>query len=363
MEKKDSKPKKILLVIPTLAKGGTERVVSLLSLKLAEQGYEITIVIFGDCVEYKFGGKLVSLNIKQYKLRLLRKIVNTFVPVFKLRKVFLKEKPEKIVSFLNNIAPILTFYPMYVSIHTSYERLSFLDKIALKTIYHLRHIKYVIVPSLNLKKILEIHSNLDKIVLINNLIDFKEINNMLGENNNYKLSNYIVAVGRLDAVKRFDYLINAFAVSSLHDKVELIILGEGVERLYLEKLIEKHKLSNNIRLIGQVDNPFSYMLNARFLVLTSKTEVFPNVLIESMACGTPVISVDCDFGPREIIKNNYNGLLIPDNNIIALCSGMERLYSDVALYQNLKNHCIESAELFSSEVIIKKWEKLFIKND
>ncbi len=358
----NKKNKKILLIIPTLAKGGAERVVSILSFDLKQKGYEVVIVVFDNKVEYKFGGRLISLNIKQYKSRYLRKIVNTFVPIFKLRKIFKKEKPDKIISFLNNIASILTNYPVFVSIHTSYDRLSFLDKWALKTIYNLRNVKSIIVPSSNLKKILESHSSLKKIVLIHNPVDAKNIEILIKDTTNYDFSDYIIAMGRLDPVKNFDFLINAFAASSLYDNKTLLILGEGKEKVHLEKLIKKLKLLN-VKLLGQIDNPFPLIRNARFLALTSQKEVFPNVLIESLACGTPVLSVDCDFGPREIIKNNYNGLLISTHDVNSFAQAMEKLYCNDDLYINIKKNCEESVKIFSSELIIKKWESLLFKDE
>lgn len=128
----------------------------------------------------------------------------------------------------------------------------------------------------------------------------------------------VIGVGRLTPQKDFQTLIRAFALVREKQPSKLIILGEGEERLLLEKLIQEMDLENDVALPGFVDNPFAYMRRASLFVLSSLWEGFGNVLAEAMACGTPVVSTDCPSGPREILEDGKWGRLVPPGDHEAL---------------------------------------------
>jgi glycosyltransferase involved in cell wall biosynthesis len=121
----------------------------------------------------------------------------------------------------------------------------------------------------------------------------------------------ILAAGRLEFEKDFDVLIRALAMIRAQRDVGLAILGEGSERPRLERLVAELGLSDSVRLPGFVDNPFSYMAAASVFALSSRFEGMPGVLIQAMACGTPVVSTDCRTGPREILGGGRWGALVP----------------------------------------------------
>ena len=100
------------------------------------------------------------------------------------------------------------------------------------------------------------------------------------------------------------------------------------------------------------------MAKAKFYVMSSKNEGFPNVLLESLSLGVPVVSYDCDSGPSEIIINEYNGLLIENQSIEALASGMNRFLNDEKLYIFCKNNAKQSVEKFHMDNIGSKWVEL-----
>ncbi|MCL6533557.1 MAG: glycosyltransferase [Armatimonadetes bacterium] len=121
----------------------------------------------------------------------------------------------------------------------------------------------------------------------------------------------ILGAGRLAAPKDFHTLIHAFARVRQQRPARLIILGEGEERPVLESLIRQLGIERDAALLGFVDNPFAYMKRAAVFVLSSRWEAFGNVLVEAMACGTPVVSTDCPYGPREILEGGKWGKLVP----------------------------------------------------
>jgi glycosyltransferase involved in cell wall biosynthesis len=132
----------------------------------------------------------------------------------------------------------------------------------------------------------------------------------------------ILGVGRLTAQKDFATLIRAFARVRQHDEARLIILGEGEHRPILEQLIGELGLQAWVALPGFVENPYAWMRRAAVFVLSSRWEGLPTVLIEAMACGTPVVATDCPSGPREILEGGKWGKLVPVGDAVGLAEAI-----------------------------------------
>jgi len=132
----------------------------------------------------------------------------------------------------------------------------------------------------------------------------------------------ILGVGRLHEAKDFQTLIRAFALVRKKRVARLVILGEGEERPKLEALVRELGLEEEVALPGFVDNPFKYMKRAGVFVLSSQWEGFGNVLVEAMACGTPVVSTACPSGPEEILENGRWGRLVSVGDVDALAEAI-----------------------------------------
>jgi glycosyltransferase involved in cell wall biosynthesis len=132
----------------------------------------------------------------------------------------------------------------------------------------------------------------------------------------------ILGVGRLTVPKDFPTLIRAFARLRRTRPARLLILGEGELRAELEALAGELGLTDEVRLPGFADNPFAYMRRSDLFVLSSTWEGFGNVLVEAMACGTPVVSTDCPSGPAEILEHGKWGRLVPVSDVEALADAM-----------------------------------------
>ena len=149
--------------------------------------------------------------------------------------------------------------------------------------------------------------------------------------------NYITAVGRLSSEKDFSTLLRAFAlIRESRSGTKLVILGEGNQRDYLETMARSLSIWEEVYMPGFVDNPFGYMSVADVFVLSSRWEGFGNVLVEAMACGTPVVSTDCPSGPTEILKDERWGYLVPVGDHEALAH---------AILNTLDNPPVSSEEL------------------
>jgi glycosyltransferase involved in cell wall biosynthesis len=132
----------------------------------------------------------------------------------------------------------------------------------------------------------------------------------------------ILAVGRLATEKGFDVLIRAFARVRAQRLAKLMILGEGDQRPYLEALSRELRVEEDVCLAGYEENPYAYMARAQIFVLASHYEGFGLVLVEALALKLPIISTDCESGPREILQNGRYGDLVPVGSVESLAGAI-----------------------------------------
>lgn len=347
--------KKLMLIVPSLRKGGVERVVSILS-KEFSKFYEVYVIIYHNPVEFEVDAKLINLETPTGNLG--KKIRNIFYRVVKIKQLERKISPDFIISFMGNLQPILTFKPVIVSIHNNPDIFPLYRKILLKTIYKLPNVKKIVTVSTGIEKKVNSSYNLENTKTIYNPLNLDYIAKELISPKPFEFD-YILTIGRLCRQKAFDILINAFAKSDLKNRIKLVILGEGGERNTLEKLIVRLNLENQVLLFGKVNNPFIYMKFAKFFLLSSRYEGFPVVLLEALACGTPVIATNCETGPSEIIENGKNGLLVPVTDEGALKAAMEKMFFDRELYKKIKANTRKSIKRFDVKNIVKEWISIF----
>jgi glycosyltransferase involved in cell wall biosynthesis len=170
---------------------------------------------------------------------------------------------------------------------------------------------------------------------------------------------FIAAAGRLVPQKGFDLLIRAFAARLASRPISLVIAGEGPERSALEALALSLNLQGRVQLPGFLANPWSYFARAAAFVCSSRWEGFGNVIIEAMACGVPVVSTDCDYGPREIIRHNESGLLVPVENVDALAEAIGSVVDDQQLASRLAESARRRAYNFDVGQMTRAYEQLF----
>lgn len=169
----------------------------------------------------------------------------------------------------------------------------------------------------------------------------------------------IVTCGRLAEQKGYPYLLEAFAQVRRVMPASLWILGEGKLRSSIEQKIRSLGLTQDVKLLGFQSNPYQYMKAADVFVLASIYEGFGNVLVEAMACGTPVIATDCPSGPGEIITHNLNGILVPPADPFALSQAMLNVLSNPSLQHKFSIAGQRRAQDFQSQSIAASYSHLF----
>lgn len=200
----------------------------------------------------------------------------------------------------------------------------------------------------------------NKIIVINNPLDLKFINSKMNINMNIfknKSKIQLLSVGRLEHQKGYDLLISMFV--KLPENYNLTILGEEVCHGNKDKLIAYSKklgVSERIIFKGFVNNPYEYMANADIFVLSSRYEGFPNVVLEALGCGIPVVAFECPGGINEIIIDGINGFKAIEQDVDDLKDKI--IKASNAIFD--KNMVIKSVvDRYSISKIIKKYNKLF----
>lgn len=170
----------------------------------------------------------------------------------------------------------------------------------------------------------------------------------------------VVACGRLTEQKGFPDLLDALAILRRTIPAQLWLVGEGRDRSMLQSRIRSLRLERAVRLVGFQSNPFRFMAAADVFVLSSRWEGFGNVIVEAMACGTPVVATNCRSGPNEIIQDGVNGLLVPPKDPTALANALMRLLTNDRLKRRLSEAGKRRARDFADGAITRQYEQLFL---
>lgn len=360
----DTAKTKIAIFSHALGGGGAERFAAHLSFILDGLGFEIHNIILTPTQDYSYAGVLLNLGtLTADQPRWKRK----FIKAGLLKKYLEDYQIETIIDNRpRNFQPSEWFT---------------------RQIYGERKV-YYLVQNHNLQNYLPssvwmaniLYGQAEKIICVSKAIEDKvkskyhfkntvTIENPVGftQNTTAELpplpEKFILFFGRFDEkAKNFTLMLEAFAMSRLYDKgIHLVLVGEGADQDLIESLIQKHSLAGFVKLLPYQKNPFGIVRKARFTILTSHFEGFPLSLAESLANGTPVVAVDCESGPREVIQNEHNGLLVPNYDVDALAKAMNRMVDDEVVYARCKANAAASVKFLSLESIAEKWAQILPK--
>lgn len=194
-------------------------------------------------------------------------------------------------------------------------------------------------------------------VTVENFLDVADFD--VDFNNKEKI---VIAVGRLHKVKGFDRLLEIWAktVKEFPDW-KLYLVGDGEEKQSLTDIADKSGINGSVVFTGALshENVLSDMKKASVYAMTSHSEGFPFVLVEAMSCGLPTVAFDVRVGPKAIINDNKNGLLVPDGDLDAFNNALCKLMGESDLRLEYSKNAVERATDFTEEKIVKKWIALF----
>jgi len=170
----------------------------------------------------------------------------------------------------------------------------------------------------------------------------------------------ILAVGRLgDYLKGFDRLVEAFALLN-NKNWKLVIAGGDENGQYLKDQATQLGVLDRISFLGKIKNIDSELAKAGLFVIPSRSEGFPNALVEALAAGVPCISFDFTAGPQDIIENGINGILVPDDNIEELANAIDDLIADETKRAQLSKNALTSREKYQADKIAGAIEQFIL---
>jgi glycosyltransferase involved in cell wall biosynthesis len=354
---------KICLVSISLAKGGAERSVAMLSQMLSSLGHDVHIVVLNNEIDFKYSGTLFNIgNLKPKNDHFLARLTR-----FKKLRRYLKTQAFDVVidhrpknEFFREL-----FYKKYIyrSLSTIYvvhssNKQEYFTKMATKMAALYNTTLATVTVSSHIEQYVAKTSGVINCSTIHNAYNpaWKQEVSI----DDLPANNYILSYGRLyDGIKDFSFLIHTFNVSGVwKDGVSLVIMGDGPDKKMLQHLAATMPCNKHIVFLPFTKAPFGIIKNARCVTLTSFYEGFPMVLVESLSLGVPVVSLDIVSGPSEIIQHNYNGLLVKERDPEKFADALGVICRDEVLYLKLKAQTQGSVQQFSMQEISVKWDKL-----
>ena len=352
---------KLVFVIGCLNPGGAERVLVSIANYMVNDGYDVSI-----CLLYKYSEDSCIYDIDE-KI----KIVSMDLPTrgiglyLKLRKSLKSEQPDIIISFLNLVNTIVLASMIFNKIPIIVSERNNPQIEDLRYNYKFNFIKKILFPMAH-AHVFQTYKIMDyyrvkyrlrekQCYVVHNPLTLK-VNKI---SDGLKLSkNSIITIGRLHKQKGHDLLIKSFAsIVQKHSNWHLYIFGEGEERMSLEKQIVDLGLEENIFLPGIQKNIQSVIKQADIFVLSSRYEGFPNVLLEAMSQGVPPIAFDCEYGPSDIITENYkDGVLVDPENLEQLSEAMNYLIENPEKRKEIAQNTLSVNERFDENKILKQWK-------
>ena len=391
--------KRIMIIVPKLSNGGTEKVAASLSYYLNKDKYDITFILFyNDKIDFEYKGKVIDLGLKSRSNSFSKLLIN-ISRFLKIKKLKRKIDPHATISFESgpNILNVLTKENdrTILTVHfcKSEEKKDIYKKIydyLIKKIYG--YASHIVGVSRLIKHDLETKYYLpsNRVRAIYNFYDINKIQKLANEKLKCDLTSIfennrvIINVGRLCYQKGQWHLIKAFKLlSEKYSDLVLVFLGIGEMMDELKSLSQKLGVESRVYFPGFTRNPFKYIAKSKIFAFPSMYEGFPNALVEALACESVIISSDCKSGPRELLEPGSNiidiaksveeckyGILIPpfnknkditeniEQNDVDLSDAIIKLLNDNELYKKYKSRSLDRAKEFDGKKIIKQYEEI-----
>lgn len=361
--------RKLALVASSLSAGGAERMISEMANYWAAAGHDVSVVTIASAAQDQY--RLLP-NVRRVALDLLWGSRNTFDSVRAnvarqrgIRRALRDLNPRVIISFIDqtNVRVIAALLCSGIPVIVS-ERIDPRQHQMSRGWSMLRRMIYpfadaLVVQTSGVGQWAQTVIQRRKIHVVPNFVRDGCPKSHETDHQQFRGSKTIIGMGRLDQQKGFDLMIEAFARAGGPELGwQLVVLGDGPERLRLERLGHSLGLQGHLQMPGIVREPFYWLKQADLFVLSSRYEGFPNALLDAMACGLPSIAFDCQSGPSEIIRHDLDGLLVPAGDVPALAEAIHRLMQSAEDRRRLAMRAPEVKQRFSRVDVMCRWERV-----
>lgn len=358
---------RLTLVIYSLGCGGSERVLTSLANAWQRAGHAVTVIGLTDGDQPPFYplDPRVSLDwlaVARTSRHFLEAITDNIGRVRALRAAFRRARPDLVVSFLTstNVLVLLSTVGRTVPVIVSERSNPWRDSVP-RAWQWLRKRLYpradaIVVQTRRTAEWFPPRIR-SRIAVIPNAAPLPSPPRLRSEACADR--GIVLGVGRLEHEKGFDLLVRAFAeATQRHRGWELVIAGDGSQRAALEAMAASCGVADRVRLPGTQADIGRVYAAADVFALPSRFEGFPNALLEAMAAGLPSVAADCPTGPREIIRDEHDGLLIGAEDVVAITGALSRLIGDPQLRSRLGAAGAEAVNRYSPDKIQSRWDAL-----
>jgi glycosyltransferase involved in cell wall biosynthesis len=364
---------KILFFIHSMSSGGAERVTANLANEWTSAGHQVTVVTQKlktyDFYPLNAGIHRVALGTAKDSVSLLKALLNNLTRVVALRRVIRRQRPDIVIGMMTTANVLVALAMLGTQVPTIVCERIYPPLFPLGRLWNrLRYWTYplasrvVMLTSEGMDWLRREIPRARGVVMPNPVpyplsVNAPELCPAAVVADDRKV---LLAVGRMSEQKGFSGLIQAFSsLAQQHPLWDLVILGDGPLRPVLAQQVMAKGLAGRVLMPGRAGNVGAWYERADLYVLSSRVEGFPNTLGEAMAYGCAAVSFDCDTGPRDLIRHEVDGLLVPPGDVGALAQSLGRLMQDDALRAQMSARALEVRERYSMQRVLGLWDELF----
>jgi glycosyltransferase involved in cell wall biosynthesis len=354
---------RITFVIPSLGPGGAERVATLLANHWVGQRHDVTLITFGDPSDKPFFKLQNSIAVRGLSASaagrgLWAGVRKNVARVLRLRALVKELHPDVVVAFMTEANVIALWacsgVPVVISERNQLNRpgLGIVHKLVRRASYTFA--RALVVQTEDIAEWARQRYRIP-IHIIPNPIQLRPRRPLRKDGD----VRFLVSLGRLVPQKGFDILIRSFgALAGRHPDWQLIIYGEGPDRTFLEHLRMESGYAERISLPGLTNDSVGALRQASLFVLPSRFEGYPNVLLEALAVGLPVVATACPGGTAEILKQGQHGMLVQPDDVSALTAALDVMMSSSAPNKAFASHARHAVAEHDIDLVGQRWIEL-----
>ncbi len=363
---KNEMKKEIVFFMPSFEGGGVEKNIRMIANYFASKNIKISLITTSKKVKKKFAKKIRFISPVSNIWDKQKRFIKFIICIYFLIKNYRKNKEINVFCFQSNILCILfcKIFGFKIVIRPNSSPTGWSSNYLKNFIFSkiLKLSNSIVVNSNDFKKELKSKFNLDSKCIFNplNTNEIRKLSRKKIKFNFYKKDTInLISIGRL--VKQKDHITILKSLNYLKKKCNfrLLILGEGDQRENLLNYVNKNNLNNLVKINKRTDNPYPFIKKSQILLLSSKFEGLPNVLLEALALDKFIISSNCPTGPREILDNGKGGLLFEIGNHEELSKKILIYKKNYKLCLRKKRYAKKRAMRFDYDKNLNKYFNLF----